>query len=78
MANFITVGGEFVNLDKVCHIQVYACADNTTTVEIAYEHSVKRILCAGTEDEVQDDIRWAIRQVLDTVPIGPAHISEAT
>jgi hypothetical protein len=71
MANFIAICGEFVNLDKVCHIQVYACADDTTTIEIAYEHSVKRILCAGTEDEVRNEVRWAI---LGATPNGPARI----
>lgn len=78
MANFITVGGEFVNLDKVCHISVYTNTDGTVITEIECERSIKEIPCAGTEDEVRDDIRWAIRQVLDTVPIGPAHISEVT
>lgn len=78
MANFIAICGEFVNLDKICHIQVYACADNTTTIEIAYERSVKRILCAGAEDEVRNEVRWAIRQALGAVPTGPVNISEAT
>jgi hypothetical protein len=78
MANFIAICGEFVNLDKVCHIQVYACADNTATIEIAYERSVKRILCAGTEDEVRNEVRWAIRQALGAVPTGPVNMPEAT
>lgn len=78
MANFIAICGEFVNLDKVCHISVYTRTDNTVIIEVEYEHSIKNIPCAGTEDEVRNDIRWAIGQVFDTVPIGPAHISEVT
>lgn len=78
MANFITVGGEFVNLDKVCHISVYTRTDNIVIVEIEYERAIKEIPCAGTEDEIRQDIRWAIRPALGAVPIGPAHISEAT
>lgn len=78
MANFITVGGEFVNLDKVCHISVYTNTDGTVITEIEYERSIKEIPCAGTEDEVRNDIRWAIEQALGAVLTGPAHTSEAT
>lgn len=77
MANFITIGGEFVNLDKVCHISVYTHTNGTVIAEIEYERSIKEIPCAGTEDEVHKDIRWAIKP-LGAVPTGPAHISEAT
>ena len=73
MANFITVGGEFVNLDKVCHISVYTRTDNTVIVEIEYERTIKEIPCAGTEDKVRQHIRWALSPAL-----GPAHISEDT
>ena len=78
MANFITICGEFVNLDKVCHILVYTRTDDTVIIEVEYEHSIKNIPCAGAEDEVRSEVRWAIGQALGTVPIGPAHISEAT
>jgi hypothetical protein len=78
MANFITVGGEFINLDKVCHISVYTNTDGTVITEIEYERAIKEIPCAGTEDEVRNEVRWAIRQALDIVPTGPTHISETT
>ncbi len=77
MANFITIGGELVNLDKVCHIQVYTCTNDVVMVEVEYERSVKQIPCAGTEDEVREGIRYAVRQILGIIATGPAHISEA-
>ena len=87
MANFITVGGEFVNLNKVCHISVYTRTDDIVIVEVEYERSIKeveyerfikKIPCAGTEDEVRNDIRWAIEQALGAVPTGPVDILEDT
>lgn len=78
MANFITVGGEFVNLDKVCHISVYTNTDGTVITEIECERSIKEIPCAGPEDEVRNDIRWAIEQALGAVPTGPVDILEDT
>lgn len=81
MANFIAICGEFVNLDKVCHIQVYTRytrTDDIVIVEVEYEHSVKEIPCAGTEDDVRNEVCWAIRQVLGAVPTGPVDISEDT
>lgn len=87
MANFIAICGEFVNLDKVCHISVYTRTDDIVIVEVEYERSIKEveyerfikeIPCAGTEDEVRNEVRWAIRQALGAVPTGPVNMPEDT
>lgn len=75
MAKFMIVGREYVNLDKVCHIQVYTCADDTVIVEVEYDHSVKEIPCAGTEEEVWEHIRFALSRSTGLYQ-GPYHPTE--
>lgn len=76
MANYIRVGLEYINLDRACHIQVYSCTDDTVLVEVEYEHSVKEIPCAGTEDEVRNRLNKAIYTACDRFAVGAYHPRE--
>lgn len=63
MARYITIGEEFVNLDKVCSIQVYTRTNAHNDIVIAkieFDHSIKKIPCAGSEEEVRTQIKDAI------------------
>lgn len=45
MARYITIGEEFVNLDKVCSIQVYTRTNAHNDIVIAkieFDHSIKK------------------------------------
>ena len=71
MARYITIGGEFINLDKVCHIQVYSSSTNEVIVEVEYDHSVRDIPCAGSEEEVWTQLKEVIRYASKSFCTGP-------
>lgn len=71
MARYITIGGEFINLDKVCHIQVYSSSTNEVIVEVEYDHSVRDIPCAGSEEEVWTELKEVIRYASKSFCTGP-------
>ena len=72
MANFITIGNHFVNLDKVSNIEVRgADAPKMSIVTIHSHDSVVDIPCAGNEHEVSVDLDFAIRMACSRCPRGP-------
>lgn len=71
MARYITIGGEFINLDKVCHIQVYSSSTDEVIVEVEYDHSVRDIPCAGSEEEVWTELKEVIRYASKSFCTGP-------
>lgn len=75
MARYITIGDEFINIDKVCNIRVYSrtttCNDKAI-VEVEYDHSVEQIPCAGSEEEVWAQVRKAISDASKSFCPGPA------
>ena len=71
MARYITIGGEFINLDKVCHIQVYSRPTDEVIVEVEYDHSVREIPCAGSEEEVWTQLKEVIRYASKSFCSGP-------
>ena len=71
MASYITIGDEFINLDKVCHIQVYSRPDDEVIVEVEYDHSVREIPCAGSEEEVLAHLKDIIRYAAKSFCSGP-------
>lgn len=71
MARYITIGSEFINLDKVCHIQVYSSSTDEVIVEVEYDHSVKDIPCAGSEEEVWTELKEVIRYASKSFCTGP-------
>jgi hypothetical protein len=71
MARYITIGGEFINLDKICHIQVYSSSTNEVIVEVEYDHSVRTIPCAGSEEEVWTQLKEVIRYASKSFCSGP-------
>jgi hypothetical protein len=75
MARYITIGDEFINLDKVCNIQVYsrpATCNDEAIVEVEYDHFVGQIPCAGSEEEVRAQVRKAISDASKSFCPGPA------
>lgn len=74
MARYITLGEEFINLDKVCNIQVYSrptTYNDMVIVEVEFDHSVRDIPCAGSEQEVWAQVKDAIRVVSEGFCSGP-------
>lgn len=74
MARYITIGEEFINLDKVCNIQVYSrptAYNDMVIVEVEYDHSVREIPCAGSEKEVWTQIKEAICYASKSFRSGP-------
>lgn len=71
MASYITIGDEFINLDKVCHIQVYSRPNDEVIVEVEYDHSARKIPCAGSEEEVWTELKEVIRYASKSFCTGP-------
>ena len=82
MARYITIGDEFINIDKVCNIQIYTRANaysqsnelifnDEVIVEVEYDHSVREIPCAGSEEEVRTQVRNAISYASKSFCPGP-------
>ena len=71
MAKIITIGNHYVNLDKVCDIEVYDAPDGTTVVKVDYDYANFEIPCAGSEEKVNNDLYWAIRRTMGECYRGP-------
>lgn len=71
MSKIITIGNHYVNLDKVCDIEVYGDLDGTTIVKVDYDYANFEIPCAGSEKEVHNNLYWAIRNAIGVCPMGP-------
>lgn len=76
MANYIRVGLEYINIERACHIQVFSNSDDEVIVEVEYEHSVRQIPCAGTEEEVRTSLNRAIYNACDRFAVGAYHPTE--
>ena len=60
MANYITIGNHFINLDKANDIEVWKSENNITIVKVDYGRYECEIPCAGDEQSVRDDLIYAI------------------
>ena len=73
---FITVGPHFVNLDKMCGIQVKRTSHpDITMVIIHYEHESFEVGCEGDITEVTETIYNALNRSYH-IYAGPEEISE--
>lgn len=72
MANYISIGHEFINLDRVGSIQVYTDTDNTVIACVESDNWRLEIPCAGTENEVHMSIWKAIYRACGSCEEGPA------
>ena len=71
MANYISIGHEFVNLERVNAIQVYTDTDGTVIACVEGNEWFLEIPCAGTEEEVHALIWRAISRTCGSCEEGP-------
>ena len=71
MANYISIGHEFINLDQVGSIQVYTATDDTVIVCVESDNWRHEIPCAGTKNEVRMLIWKAIYRACGSCEKGP-------
>lgn len=71
MANYISIGHEFINLERVNAIQVYTNTDGTVIASVESDGWILEIPCAGTEEEVRMLIWKAIYRTCGSCEKGP-------
>lgn len=71
MANYISIGHEFINLERVNAIQVYTDIKDTVIACVESDGWLHRIPCAGTEEEVHALIWRAISRTCGSCEAGP-------
>jgi hypothetical protein len=71
MANYISIGHEFINLDRVKAIQVYTDTQGTVIACVESADWLHEIPCAGTEEEVRALIWGAISRTCGSCEAGP-------
>jgi hypothetical protein len=71
MANYISIGHEFINLEYVKAIQVYTDTQGTVIACVESDDWLHEIPCAGTEEEVRMLIWKAIYRTCGSCEEGP-------
>ena len=71
MANYISIGHEFINLEYVKAIQVYTDTQGAVIASVESNDWILEIPCAGTEEEVRMLIWKAIYRTCGSCEKGP-------